>query len=121
VAPAMDANGMPFMSFNPCTSAAAYVTTPKTISFRTGANGYSPACLRVPKGTLVTFFAVAGSFNSHPLTAGERNGGAGTTPTPIKNPNNNPASTAFLFTEPGFYPYHCSVHSTMNGVIWVTP
>ena len=59
--PSPDTNEMPFQSFNPCTNAAAYVTTPKTISFRTCTNGYSPACLKVPKGTLVNHWT-AGSL-----------------------------------------------------------
>jgi len=73
---------------------------------------FDPAVLTVKPGTMVTWLNQDGAphaiasdttsavaFSSDPLATG--------------------ASYAFMFTRPGTYPYHCSIHPSMTGTIIV--
>ena len=108
-----------FMAFAPCTTESSYVATPTTITFGgTVGFNYSPQCLKVPAGTMVTF---SGDFTTHPLAPSAMRG----------DPANNPivnmsdgTTAAFTFSAKGFFAYLCNFHGTddgafMSGVIWV--
>jgi len=107
-----------FTAFAPCNAATDYVAA-TTINFG-GAVGfdYSPKCLKVSAGAMVTF---SGDFSTHPLAPSAMRGD------PANNPivNMSDGTTAsFLFPKPGFYAYLCNFHgndngSAMAGVIWV--
>ncbi|CAF1062976.1 unnamed protein product [Didymodactylos carnosus] len=108
--------GSNFTSLFPCTSESSYQMTPTTIAFRQGTFGYDPGCLMISTGTTVTF---SGSFTTHPLEPNLRSGSGGDSPNPIIETTSG-AIVSFTFTQVGFYPFHCGVHTDMNGVIWVT-
>jgi plastocyanin len=101
-----------FVAIDPCSQSGNYTTTLQTINFRTGVDGYTPSCLKVPRHTTVTF---AGSFGSHPLQPR----GGGSAGNPITSTSAG-SQAMFTFDSAGFFPYHCGIHSDMIGVIWVT-
>ena len=105
-----------FVSIDPCVAAGNYVTTPTTIAFRTGPNGYEPACLKVTKGATVTWTGDFDAAVGHPL---EPRAG-GTSDNPITLTDTDVGSKAFTFPKAGFFPYHCRRHADMIGVIWVS-
>jgi len=78
---------------------------------------YSPACIRIKKGSTVTF---EGAFASHPTVGGL----AGPPPapdssSPIKQTNTG-TSVTFTFDTAGNYPYYCEYHlPSMAGVVFV--
>jgi plastocyanin len=109
-----------FMSVPPCAAEANYMTG-ATVNFPASASdfSYSPKCLKVPAGTMVTF---SGDFSFHPLEPSTHRG------TLTGNPITSTATgstKSFNFTTPGFYAYFCSTHGPsdgaagMVGVIWV--
>jgi plastocyanin len=78
---------------------------------------YSPPCIKVKSGTMVTF---KGSTNAHPLAPGEIVMG-----TPVDDPKSpikatsGPATVTFAISPAGSYPYYCTDHysSGMKGLI----
>jgi plastocyanin len=104
-------DGGAFTSIAPCSNMASYVTGMTAIA-TTADFKYSPACLKVTAGTMVTIAA----STIHPL-AGLSTGSANN-PIPV-GPSTTPQGVTF--TTPGFYPFHCNVHFTigMAGVVWV--
>lgn len=104
---------------NGCDSATATDhTADATVKITFGADlKYTPACIRVKKGTDVTF---EGMFSSHPLVGGE----ASSPPvpdssSPIKATNSGTAAT-FKMDLAGTYPYYCEYHvPTMAGAVFV--
>ena len=109
-----------FMSVAPCSAESSYMTG-TTVNFPASASdfSYSPKCLKVPAGTMVTF---SGDFSFHPLEPSTHRG------TLTANPITSTATgttKSFNFTTPGFYAYFCSTHGAsdgaagMVGVIWV--
>jgi plastocyanin len=78
---------------------------------------YSPACIKVKSGTSVTF---AGSFFSHPLSAGTVMGTVATpdASSPIQATATGTTAT-FTIDPAGSYPYYCADHygSKMMGLI----
>jgi plastocyanin len=107
----------PAVALAPCLATTSYVTGPVTISFPINDTpGYSPPCLKVPRGTEVTFTASSGDFAAHPL--GPRTGGAAGSPI---TPTAVGTRVSFAFGLAGFFPYGCMVHrDRMFGVVWVT-
>jgi plastocyanin len=107
----------PAVALAPCLATTSYVTGPATVSFPVNDTpGYSPPCLKVPRGTEVTFTASSGDFAAHPL--GPRPGGAAGNPI---TPSAVGTSVSFVFGTAGFFPYGCMVHrDRMFGVVWVT-
>jgi plastocyanin len=105
------AGGAAFTAIDPCPSMTSYVTGMTTIA-TTDAFKYSPACLKVTAGTVVTIQA----SDTHPLdglTTGSANN-----PIPA-----GPSTTDQMvtFATAGFYPFHCDIHASigMTGVVWV--
>ncbi|MEZ4405393.1 MAG: plastocyanin/azurin family copper-binding protein [Polyangiales bacterium] len=77
---------------------------------------YSPQCLRVRAGAMVTFSRTSG----HPGAVDARVDGS-----PITAVNTG-MSTTVTFATPGFYPYFCQFHGNndsggMSGVVQVIP
>jgi plastocyanin len=72
---------------------------------------YTPAKLTVPVGATVTWVNRHGA--NHDVVAED-----GTFASPLFGTGE---SYSFTFTEPGEYPYICSIHSSMRGTIIVTP
>ncbi len=109
--------GAAFMSVAPCTMQSEYMTG-STIMFggSLGMN-FSPKCLKVSAGAMVT---VSGMFSAHPLAKSTR----GTAGNPIQDTSTG-TSAMVMFSSPGFFPYRCTKHSTaddgdgMSGVVWV--
>lgn len=102
----------------PCNAASAYMDA-TAIAFG-GALGstYSPNCVRVRAGSMVTW---TGSFSGHPLASGS----GGTSGSPIPSVTTG-SSTSVTFRTAGFYPFYCTRHSSgdgtgMAGVVWVVP
>jgi plastocyanin len=102
------ATTMAFMDITPCNQESAYVTAPLTITFLSGPNGFTPSCLKLARGSTVTF---NGDMGSHPVRA--RPGGTAGNPVD--------GSTMVTFNQAGFFPFHCISHQNMIGVVWVTP
>jgi len=109
-----------FMSVSPCTTESSYMTG-MTINFPASAAdfSYSPKCLKVPAGTMVTF---SGDFTVHPLEPSTHRGAL--TGNPITSTATG-TTKSFTFATAGFYAYFCSLHGAsdgaagMVGVIWV--
>lgn len=105
----------------PCTKMSDYMAisgTSTTVMFG-GALGdaYSPKCISVKTGTMVTWM---GDFTSHPLRPSTR----GTTGNPIMATSSGTTAT-FTFGSVGFFPWFCNFHGTdqgsgMSGVVQVT-
>jgi plastocyanin len=82
---------------------------------------YTPACIRVKKGTVVTF---AGGFAAHPLQGGTvTNGIPMADPTSPITLTNTGMSAMFTLSNAGDVPYYCTNHaaSGMMGTIFVEP
>ncbi len=97
---------------------------PSTVAFG-GALGltYSPACIKVHAGTMVTF---NGSFAGHPLVAGEVVGGSkvpGATTGPFGAGTSTGTTAAYTMSTTGTFPYYCDFHalSGMTGTVFVVP
>jgi plastocyanin len=116
-----------FMAANPCNSEAVYVTDMTTIT--TKGLKFIPACLRVKKGTKVTFKPDTGEFGdgvnaSHALAPSDTRGDDNN-PIP-KNPSG--PTVDVTFAKSGFFGYFCPTHNSsdndvmnaMNGMVWVT-
>lgn len=103
--------GATFVAIDPCSDMTSYVTGMTAIA-TTADFKYSPACLKVTAGTMVTIDASA----THPLVG--LGTGSANNPIPV-GPSMTPQ--AVTFATPGFYPFHCNVHFTigMAGVVWV--
>jgi plastocyanin len=84
-----------------------------TITFPTGAapGQYSPACVRIKAGSMVTW---NGAFNYHPLTPDDA-------VSPIVYTTTGTTAT-FTFPSAGAFAYHCDIHpSAMQGAVFVDP
>lgn len=97
----------------PC-GAGDWVTGMTAVTIPSGMFAYSPRCLQVPPGTMVSLPGQSG----HPLTRGTR----GTAGNPI--PESSTSDVMVTFTTPGLYPYYCRFHGDdtgggMSGVIRV--
>jgi plastocyanin len=97
---------------------------PSTVAFG-GALGltYSPACIKVHAGTMVTF---NGSFAGHPLVAGEVVGGSkvpGATTGPFGAGTSTGTTATYTMSTTGTFPYYCDFHalSGMTGAVFVVP
>jgi plastocyanin len=103
--------GAAFVAIVPCSDMTSYVTGMTAIATTTDFK-YSPACLKVTAGSMVTIDA----STIHPLVG--LGTGSANNPIPV-GPSSTPQ--AVTFATPGFYPYHCNVHATigMAGVVWV--
>ena len=109
-----------FMSFDPCPNPSDYTTVNAantTITFGNSlGTSYSPKCLAVEKGTVVSFAPAPGGsegFSTHPLSPSTR----GTTPNPIPAVTSDPdaGTVDVTFASSGFFPYFCTVHGANNG------
>jgi plastocyanin len=100
-----------FTAITPCSNTASYVTGMTAIT-TTADFKYSPACLKVTAGTMVSIDA----STVHPLDG--LSTGSANNPIPV-GPSSTPQTVTF--STPGFYPFHCNVHFTigMAGVVWV--
>jgi plastocyanin len=78
-----------------------------TIMFPTTATPATPTprCVKIKTGTTVTW---TGNFSAHPLAAS-----GGDVPNPIMS---GPTAT---FANAGVYGFHCGIHATMTGAVWV--
>ncbi len=107
---------------NGCSSRTATdLTGQPTAAITTSGFSYSPPCIRVRAGTVVTISAVP-SFASHPLRAGTVVGGVAT-PDPTSPIPSRDTGTSVSFTPavPGAYGYYCNFHFGfgMVGAIFV--
>jgi plastocyanin len=95
------------------TAGAQEVTIPA------GQFAYSPPCLKVKVGTIVTFTGASGLHPLAPMTKGTTDGN------PI--PSSVEASIPVTFTAEGAFPYFCTNHGTdggtsgMVGAVYVVP
>jgi plastocyanin len=103
--------GGAFMAIAPCPDMTSYVTGMTTIT-TTADFKYSPACLKVTTGTMVTIQASL----THPLSG--LTTGSANNPIPAGGMTTDQMVT---FATPGFYPFHCNIHFSigMSGVVWV--
>jgi len=113
--------GIPFEAMIPCSTESLYVSSGNTIAFGGTDPGfnYAPKCLKVSKGTTVTF---NGDFAAHPLQPSASRGTTGSA-NPITLTNTG-TTKSFTFPNSGFFAYLCMFHGAedqefMNGVIWV--
>jgi len=111
------------MTIHNCTEALAEDQSGKTdvtITFTAGF-AYTPPCVKVGKGTTVTF---SGDFTTHPLVGGEYASGIAT-PDPLSpiTQTDMGMSASFTFPEAGTFPFYCNFHASLDmfGVIYVTP
>ena len=74
------------------------------------------ACYRVTKGNTVEW-TTTDSFTTHPLIGGAQPGTDAESPISTAVPEDD--TTTVIFDEVGTYPYYCTNHFTMRGVIWV--
>jgi len=73
---------------------------------------FDPSVLTVKAGTTVTWVNNDGA--AHTIVSD-----TGTPASFSSDPFATGASYTFTFTQPGIYPYHCSIHPTMKGEIIV--
>lgn len=110
---------------NPATAMDLTGQTTATIAFG-GSIGlaYSPACIKVKVGTMVTF---NGDFSSHPLQGGVATistatpAASGTTPLPTTTPLSTGMTQTFTMQPAGNYGFYCEFHVLlgMQGAIFV--
>jgi plastocyanin len=111
-----------FMVFAPCASESDYVSATTEISFGgTLGFNYSPACLKIPPATTVTF---NGDFQTHPLIPSISRTLPGPSPIVATTSTQRAPDVSFTFYAPGFYGYFCGAHGddegdAMSGMIWV--
>jgi len=109
--------------FNGCDEAKAVDETGKaavTIMKDAAAFKYNPPCVKIKKGTDVTFMM---NFTMHPLVGGTIVGGVPTpdAASPIPATNSGMSVTAKLADE-GTFGFYCSVHAPgMAGALFVVP
>lgn len=112
------AGGLPDLSGCTVATATDGTTGAQTVSIPASKLEYTPKCLKVKVGTVVTF---EGSGILHPLAPGS-NGTAGN---PI--PSSKEASVAVTFAAAGAFSYYCANHgadgatSGMVGAVYVVP
>jgi plastocyanin len=95
-----------------------------TVSFMMNDAMYSPKCITIRRGGSVTFAAIGGGFENHPLRASRKRGDRAMNP--ITNTDTGTMVT-FAFPDPGYFAYFCAFHgfsdtgtgSMMDGVVWV--
>lgn len=108
----LDAEPPPFQAIEPCGEPGDYVDGTYIASY--DSLEYDPPCLRVRRGVAVTIEAT----DAHPLAS--RAGGSPSNPFP-----SSPATStvSITFDAPGFYPYVCTLHSSLGmiGVVQVVP
>ena len=105
------------MAVNGCTSYEDHLADAK-VTISVGANGfsYSPACIRVKKGTDVNF---VGAFSSHPTVGGTVSPSTPDSASPIKYTNSG-TSVTFTMDLAGTYPFYCEYHAPdMAGAVLV--
>lgn len=117
---AASSSGMGGTTVNGCTAADADDQTAMTdVTITFAGVAYTPKCLKVAKGTNVTF---SGDFVSHPLVGGDFESGVKTPDpaSPIKETSTG-MSAVFTLTDAGTYPYYCNFHAGlgMTGAIFV--
>jgi plastocyanin len=98
-------------------------STTTTVTFANGNFSYSPKCLKVKQGTVITF---AGSYAGHPLLGGIVAGGAATPAGsgPFVPVTNSGTTKDFTMTATGTFPYYCTAHAVsqaMYGAVFVVP
>jgi plastocyanin len=94
--------------------------TPSTPSASSGSGNtitiknfaFDPSTLTVKTGTVVTWINQDGA--THALASD-----AGSPAAFSSDPLSPGTSYTFTFTQPGTYPYHCSIHPSMKGTIIV--
>lgn len=114
--------GSTFMAVPPCNAQTDYMTG-NMITFAMADAKYVPKCLKVSKGSMVTF---SGSFETHPLKPSAKRGDK--TGNPIMSTMTG-SMASFMFPTAGYFAYFCGVHGfadsgtglSMDGVVWVTP
>lgn len=83
---------------------------------------YSPKCIKVKQGTVVTF---NGNFAGHPFVGGEVAGGSKVQASsgPFVPAVSTGMSTPFTMSSTGTFPYYCDVHALagMTGAVFVVP
>lgn len=110
------------MLVNGCDMATAKNETANaavTIKFGVAGFTYDPPCIRVKKGTKVTF---EGAFLSHPLVGGTTTAGMPPVPDPTSpiQPTKSGTSATFTMDTVGIFPYYCEYHiPNMAGVVYV--
>ena len=110
------------MGLNGCQQATAEdMTGMTTATIQFGGLSYSPKCVRVKAGTMVTF---EGNFMSHPLQGGAVVNGVPTpdAASPITATATGMTAT-FTLSNAGDVPYYCTLHAAggMTGAIFVEP
>lgn len=106
-----------------CTFDAAVDGTdgPQEVTIPDGQFAYSPACLKVKVGAVVTFTGGSGLHPLAPMTKAT----SATSGNPI--PSSTEASIPVTFEAPGAFPYFCTNHGTdggtsgMVGAVYVVP
>jgi plastocyanin len=114
------AGGSGAMLVNGCDEAMATdMTGMQTATIATMGLAYNPKCLKVSKGTAVTWNS---DFMSHPLVGGTIMGVTKTPDpaSPIKKTTSGTMAT-FMFPKAGVYGFYCDVHGLagMNGAVFV--
>ncbi len=110
------------MLINGCDPAAAKDETANaavTITFGNPNFAYTPPCIKVKKGTKVTF---EGNFTFHPLIGGTTTAGMPPVPDPTSPIKATAAGMSATFTmdTAGTFPYYCEIHlPSMAGAIFV--
>ena len=88
--------------------ATNYVAGTAINNIRTSGTTYTPKCLRVKVGAIVTFEA----NSHHPLQALADIAGA---INPLKEQGLHTSSVSITFTQPGIFGYFCKVHGDERG------
>jgi plastocyanin len=110
-------------SINGCTiGTATDMTGQANVAISFASFSYTPQCVKVTAGTVVTF---NGSFASHPLLGGQDVSGTGVPAAsgPFVPVTNTGTTAPFTMSTAATFPYYCTAHvgSGMEGVVFVVP
>jgi len=93
------------------TTPTTQASPPSPVSVTIQGFAFHPASVTVPAGTTVTWTNL--DAVSHTVVS-DSSGKFSSTNLGMEQ------SYSFTFTEPGSYPYHCGIHTTMHGTVTVT-
>lgn len=102
-----------FQAVAPCLRESDYV---RGDAVRFASGGYTPRCLRVRRGNVVSFTA---DFAEHPLVGASGASMPNAIPYLAGAPQAMPWTQTVMVDRAGYFPFRCNRHPEETGVVWV--